>query len=184
MLVRLGAPLDIVAREPRLLERLALLTEGEPLLVRFYCADMWDRSQDGARITVADLDTLKPGFSSYFERWLKHQEQLWKHEGAGVDSDKVDRVLLILAHALGRLSEGDLLALMTEMHGDPGLAFADRLLRPLRRFVMGDGKRNTGFVLSHPKIGDYLRAERFHAHDKVVLRAFASWGRKWPGSRP
>jgi hypothetical protein len=178
VLIRLGAPMDIVAHEPGLVERLATLTEGEPLLVRFYCADLWDRSLEGARITAADLDTLKPGFGSYFERWLEHQEQLWNQEGAAVDGDKVDRVLLILAYALGRLPEADLLALMKEVHGDTSLAFADRLLRPLRRFVMGDGKPDTGFVLSHPKIGDYLRSERFHSAEKPVLRAFADWGRK------
>jgi len=178
VLVRLGAPMDIVAREPGLVDRLAMLTEGEPLLVRFYCSDLWDRSLEGARITAADLDTLKPGFGSYFERWLVHQEQLWKQEGTAVDGDMVDRVLLILAHALGRLPEVDLLALMKEVHGDASLFFADRLLRPLRRFVIGDGKPDTGFVLSHPKIGDYLRAERFHAAEKPVRRAFADWGRK------
>jgi hypothetical protein len=158
VLIRLGAPMDIVAREPGLVERLTTLTEGEPLLVRFYCADLWDRAFDGARITVADLDTLKPGFGSYFERCLKHQEQLWKQEGTAIDGDKIDRVLVILAHALGPLPEADLLTLMKEVHGDTSLAFADRLLRSLRRFVMGDGKPNTGFVLSHPMIGRYLRA--------------------------
>ena len=178
VLTRLGAPMDIVAREPGLVERLTALTEGEPLLVRFYCADLWGHALDGARITVADLDTLKPGFGSYFERWLNHQEQLWKQEGTAIDGDKVDRVLVILAHALGPLSEADLLTLMKEVHGDMSFAFADRLLRPLRRFVMGDGKPNTGFVLCHPKISGYLRAERFHAAEKPVLRAFADWGRR------
>ena len=178
VLIRLGAPMDIVAREPGLVEELTTLTEGEPLLVRFYCADLWGRAFDGARITVADLDTLKPGFGSYFEQWLKHQEQLWKQEGTAIDGDKIDRVLVILAHALGPLPEADLLTLMKEVHDDTSLSFADRLLRPLRRFVMGDGKRGTGFVLSHPKIGGYLRAERFHAAEVPVRRAFADWGRK------
>jgi hypothetical protein len=178
VLVRLGAPMDVLARDPGLVHRLADLTEGEPLLVRFYVTDLWDRSLEGARITAADLDTLKPGFGSYFSRWMEQQERLWKEEGAGIDAEKADRVLLILAHALGRLPEMDLLALMREVHGETELTFADRLLRPLRRFVMGDGKPQSGFVLSHPKIGDYLRAERFHAVEKPVRRAFATWGSK------
>ena len=62
VMIRLGAPMDIVAGEPGLVERLATLTEGEPLLVRFYCTDLWDSSLDGTRITKADIETLKPGF--------------------------------------------------------------------------------------------------------------------------
>lgn len=178
VLIRLGAPSDITTSQPELVGRLASLTEGEPLLVRFYCADLWDGSSEGARISAADLETLTPGFASYFARWLEHQEQRWKQERTAADGDKVDRMLLILAHALGRLTEADLAALINEVHGDTTLSFADRLLRPLRRFVMGDGKRDAGFVLSHPKIGDYLRAERFHAAEAPVQRVFADWGRK------
>ena len=71
-----------------------------------------------------------------------------------------------------------MLSLMREVHGETVLPVGDRLLRPLRRFVMGDGKPDSGFVLSHPKIGDYLRGERFHATEKVVRRAFARRGCK------
>lgn len=35
VLVKLGAPVDIIAREPDLVERLVGLTQGEPLLVRY-----------------------------------------------------------------------------------------------------------------------------------------------------
>ena len=176
VLVDLGAPVDTLASDPKLVDRLAELTEGEPLLVRYYVVDLWDRSLDGARITAADLDTLKPGFASYFSRWLDNQETLWKEEGAGIDRNEVDGVLVILAYALGRLSETDLLDLVREIHGVTTLIFPDRLLKPLRRFVMGDGKPESGFVLSHPKIGDYLRAERLRAAEKPVRRAFAKWG--------
>jgi hypothetical protein len=70
VLVKLGAPVDILAREPDLVERLVMLTEGEPLLVRYYAEDLWQVSSKGARVTRADLDKLKPGFGNYFERWL------------------------------------------------------------------------------------------------------------------
>jgi hypothetical protein len=60
VLIRLGAPSDIATGQPGLVGRLATLTEGEPLLVRFYCADLWDGSSEGAHITAADLETLTP----------------------------------------------------------------------------------------------------------------------------
>jgi len=175
VLVKLGAPMEVVANESDLINRLLLLTEGEPLLVRYYAEDLWQLRRSGAQITRADLETLKPGFDSYFQRWLEHQERLWKEEGEGIDAQKVDRVLLLLAFALGPLQQADLVTLMKEVHDEPGLVVPDRLLRPLRRFVLGDGK-DSGFVLSHPKIGDYLRSERFHTVERVIDRAFAAWG--------
>jgi len=55
-----------------------VLTEGEPLLVRYYAEDLWQFIGKGARVTRADLDGLKPGFDSYFKRWFDLQEKLWQ----------------------------------------------------------------------------------------------------------
>ena len=90
VLVRLGAPMDVLAQDPEVTHRLAELTEGEPLLVRFYATDLWDRSLKGARITTADLDTLKPGFGSYFSRWLEHQERLWEEEDTDMSAERTE----------------------------------------------------------------------------------------------
>jgi len=62
VLIKLGAPVDVLTREPGLVERLTELTEGEPLLVRYYAEDLWSESSKGARISRADLDLLKRGF--------------------------------------------------------------------------------------------------------------------------
>jgi hypothetical protein len=176
VLVKLGASVDIAVREPDLVERLVELTEGEPLLVRYYAEDLWRVGSKGVPVTRSDLDLLKPGFASYFERWFDLQEELWRQENAGIDRDKVDKVLMVLAFALGPLEEADLLGLMKHIHGANGVTAADRLLEPLRRFVVGDGKRGSGYVLSHPKIGRYLQEERFAALAAVLRRGFAAWG--------
>jgi len=176
VLVKLGAPVDIVARERALVERLVVLTEGEPLLVRYYAEDLWRDASKGAPVTRAHLDLMKPGFGSYFDHWFKRQEELWRQENAGIDRDKVDRVLAVLAFALGPLEGADLLELMKHIYGTSGVMAADRLLEPLRRFVFGDGKRGSGYVLSHPKIGRYLQEERFAARAAVLRRGFAAWG--------
>ena len=176
VLAKLGAPADIVLREPDLVNRLVELTEGEPLLVRYYAEDLWRVGGKRAPVTRADLDLLKPGFGSYFERWFVFQEELWRQENVGIDRDKVDRVLAVLAFALGPLGEADLLELMKHIYGTNGVIAPDRLLEPLRRFVFGDGKKGSGYVLSHPKIGRYLQGERFAAPAAVLRRGFAAWG--------
>lgn len=71
VLNKLGAPVDIIVQEPGLVERLAHLSEGEPLLVRFYAEDLWSAGSKGAGVSRADLELLKPGFDSYFKRWFE-----------------------------------------------------------------------------------------------------------------
>jgi hypothetical protein len=105
VLLKLGAPTDVLAQQREVVDRLCKLTEGEPILVRYYAEDLWQLGQERARIVIDDLDSLKPGFSSYFERWLSHQEQLWAEEGHNIDRVDVDRVLSILAFAFGPLAE-------------------------------------------------------------------------------
>jgi hypothetical protein len=175
VLVKLGAPGDIVTREPDLIERLAELTAGEPLLIRYYAEDLWQFIGSGVRVTRADLDRLHPGFSSFFEHWFAHQQELWREEKVEIDPQAVERVLAVLAFALGPLEAADLLALTKEIHGTSGVMAADQLLKPLRRFVFGDGKRGSGYVLSHQKIGDYLRQERFAAGARELRSGFAAW---------
>jgi hypothetical protein len=178
VLLKLGAPTDVLAREQTIVTRLSALTEGEPLLVRFYAEDLWQLGQERARITLPDLDSLQPGFGSYFERWLSHQERLWADEGARVEKIEVDRVLSILAFALGPLESRDLLVLMKEIYQTDNLVSEHDLLKPLRRFIIGDGKADSGYVLSHPKIGYYLQNERFRASTATLRRGFTAWGQK------
>jgi hypothetical protein len=177
VLVKLGPPLGTVVREPDLIKRLATLTEGEPLLLRYYAEDLWQVASKGTAITRADLDSLKPGFDQYFKRWFKRQDDLWRQEGAQI-SDEVDKVLAVLAFALGPLEETDLLQLMTETYGESRVISATRLLNPLNRFVIGTGKRGSGYVLSHPKIGRHLQEERFAAAAGDLRCGFAVWGKK------
>ena len=177
VLVKLGGPVNVLTQEPGLVERLAQLTEGEPLLVRYYAEDLWGASSKEARVTRADPELLKPGFDSYFKRWFELQEKLWKEEGTGIDRREVDAVLSILAFALGPLGETDLLALVECIQGFKGLPAVDRMLEPLRRWVFGNGKGEAGYVLSHPKIGEYLQRSRFAATAARLRQGFADWGK-------
>jgi hypothetical protein len=175
VLLKLGAPIDVFTRQPGLVERLAELTGGEPLLVRYYSEDLWSHSSKGARISPSDLDLLKPGFDSYFKRWFELQERLWKEEGDRFNLVQVDGVLSVLAFALGPLPQADLLPLMEYIHGVRGLVAVDRLLEPLRRWVFGSGQSNVGYVLTHPKVGEYLQRSRFATSATRIKQGFADW---------
>jgi hypothetical protein len=177
VLVKLGAPADELAQDRELVKRLAQLTEGAPLLVRFYAEDLWSASIKGARVTRADLELLKPGFDSYFRRWFELQEKLWKEEGGRVDFKEVDAVLSVLAFALGPLDGAGLRALMKRIHGLTALTTVDRLLEPLRRWVLGSGRRGEGYVLSHPKVGEYLQRNQFSCMANELRQGFAEWGK-------
>jgi hypothetical protein len=177
VLVSLGTPVEVFKQEPGLVERLAQLTEGEPLLVRYYAEDLWSASSKGVRITLADLEQLKPGFDSYFKRWFELQEKLWKEEGGGLDRREIDAILSLLAFALGPLGEADLLALMERIHGTKGVTAVARLMEPLQRWVFGTGKGDAGYVLTHPKIGDYLQRSGFAAVAIRLRQGFADWGK-------
>jgi hypothetical protein len=103
---------------------------------------------------------------------------LWADEGVRVEKIEVDRVLSILAFAIGPLESRDLLELMKEIHQTETLLSERDLLQPLRRFIIGDGKANSGYVLSHPKIAEYLQNERFGASVAILRRGFTAWGQK------
>ena len=101
---------------------------------------------------------------------------MWREGGEAIDRRSVDAVLAILAFALGPLEGRDLLDLAMRLPG-AGPAFSTQsLLRPLQRFVIGDGSRDRGYVLSHPKVGEHLRTERFAAAATAIQGTFVAWG--------
>lgn len=87
-------------------------------------------------------------------------------------------MLAILAFALGPLEGTDLLGLTMRLPGATPALSTQSLLHPLRRFVIGDGSRDRGYVLSHPKIGEHLQAERFAAVAPAIRETFVAWGRE------
>ena len=140
--VHLSTPL---CASPTWSSRLVELTEGEPLLVRYYAEDLRQASTTGAPVTRKDLDELKPGFGSYFKRWFDHQEELWEQEKPGIDRNSVDRVLMVLAFALGPL-DGSRSGRAYEAHPwrkrSDGAGSAAQALAPVR-----DRRRQEGLGL-------------------------------------
>jgi hypothetical protein len=176
VLVQMGAPLEVLAQNHALIARLAELTEGEPLILHYYAMDLWHRGESSARVTLADLERMKPGFGAYFDRWLELQRKAWRDAGEAVSQHNVDAVLMALAFARGPLESSDMLRLTSALTGSTDALVLQPLLEPLRRFVFGDGSPERGYVLSHPKIGEHLQTDRFRGRHDFVERVFVDWG--------
>ncbi len=176
VLIQMGAPVDIVATEPELVRRLAELTEGEPLTLRFYAEDLWKKAKGGVVISRADLDQMKPGLAPYIDRWFELQACQWDKEKQSFDLGNLDRVLSILSAARGPLHGEDLTALFCSTFPDVNCPPTSRqLLGPLRRFVIGDGQEMP-YSLNHPKIGEVLKEGRCRELMPVVGSGFVNWG--------
>ena len=170
VLSKMGFPLDELARQVNIVAELHRLSEGDPLLVRLYVDDLWQRGEQAARLQPEDLRTLKPGMEGYFDRWWKDQRKQWG-EQAPLKEPSVREVLNLLAAALAPLQQNDLL------HLSPGLDTwaLEEALRPLARLVVGDG-RAQGYIFSHPRLGQYFWERLSHAERDALERRFLAWG--------
>jgi hypothetical protein len=177
---------DVLARQPAdganlpagidLAGQLNRLSGGDPLLVGLYLEELHRWHLAGREATAAALAALQPGFAPLFHRWLEDQERLWRDTGLAVDRDRLDLLLSLLACALGPLRHADLAALCRELRGS-GFTLPRDALRPLASFLYGEGDRH-GYVLSHPKLGDFLRREYFG--DPAITEAAGGAFLGWP----
>lgn len=185
ILIALENPSDEILGSEAIVRRVHELTEGEPILTRFYVEDLFHKTSDGARISVDQLPSMRPGFGGYFEGWWKQQIRLWEAErlsGVEIDQRSTERLVAILAHAKGPMEKADLAELCATINHEDRDVRAETLLRPLRRFVSGDGTEKAGFVLSHPKIGEHFRQVTFADLSSAVHTSFVTWGKKYLAS--
>ncbi|MBV7489862.1 hypothetical protein [Pseudomonas sp. PDM30] len=156
-----------------LIDRLMVLSAGEPLLLALYAEDLSAIARSGVRIYVDVLDGLSPGFTAYFSRAFDSQS-LGEHGG----QEAVDTTLAVLAMALGPIEGPHLTDLTCRLCGLSRPTASDRFIKPLKRFIAGDGRADHGYVLNHPKFGEYLLEERFDSITRQsVEHAFLEWGR-------
>lgn len=177
VLTRMEFPLGKLGSDVDIVERLHHLTEGgDPLLLTLYVHDLLERGDAAGGLTPDDLLRMKPGYGYYFDRWFEQLERTWTDEQTRVDPVLVDAVMVVLACAQGPVSLRTLEALLARVYPGERIV-SEGTLRPVRRFVMGDGA-SSGYVLSHPKLADYLRNERFAGGTIVdrTRRHFVEWG--------
>ena len=119
------------------------------------------------------LKILTPGFAAYFERWLYTERKELPWDQVSI----VDRILAILACARGPIEEAQLRYLL-QAEGETALpARASDLLHSVRRFVIGKGTRDNGYVFSHPKFGRYIAETYLPNLMPAMERHFSEWGR-------
>ncbi|MBS0242665.1 MAG: NACHT domain-containing protein, partial [Proteobacteria bacterium] len=178
VLTEMDAPIDAVGRDRALVNRLTELTEGEPLLLRFYAEDLWLKTIARSPITLDVLNGMKPGFGPYFKTWLQDQGGVASDLGAHVDLRTTDAALAILGFAKGALTGKDLLGVAAA--GFPTLLWrliAKPHIAPFRRFVIGDGSYEFPYVFSHPKVAEFIRTDTCKELADPTAIAFFAWGR-------
>ncbi|MCA9994460.1 MAG: hypothetical protein KDE56_01860 [Anaerolineales bacterium] len=174
VLLKMGCPLDELGAKVDIVAELHRLSEGDPLLVELYVLDLWQRGEAAARLQPEDLAAIEPGYGGFFARWWADQERLWQGEDP-LEKEAVETLLYCLAMALGPLTISDLKALLSA-----SVARNKRVLQkaaePLRRFIVGDGEQQ-GYVLAHPKLGDYFREEFLDVTERAEWeQQFIGWG--------
>lgn len=173
VLSRMGGPLDALGRRVDIVTELHRLSEGDPLLVGLYVADLWSKRDTAAHLHLEDLRRLEPGLGHYFKRWLDDQQKLWGTRRP-LGEKHVQALLNLLACALGPLSRDDIHHLMPQKIGLTGLSL-DEALRDLGRFIIGNG-REQGYVFSHSRFADFFREKMFKGELRQWTGCYLSYG--------
>jgi len=173
VLNRMAFPLDRLAVRVDIVAELYRLSEGDPLLVRRYVEDLWQRGEEALQLRPEDLATIERGLEGYFRRWWEDQRKLWGRENPLAER-QVQELLNLLACAFGPLRREDLLTV-----ADPGAGLStwtlDGALRPLQRFIIGDGEEQ-GYTFSHPRLS-YFFYDRLAVKERQAMEdRFIAWG--------
>jgi pimeloyl-ACP methyl ester carboxylesterase len=160
-------------------ERLFELSGGEPLLVQLYVDDALYLVMRHCSVDMEQLSRAVPGYGAYISRWIEQQEQSWTASGANINRQSIDAALAVFSGAYGPLEKQPFISLVAKLlREDMPLSDAG-YLSPIRRFVIGRGTEAEGYVLSHPKIGQFLREEYFPALTiEMCHAAFVAWGER------
>lgn len=192
VLERMGNPLAHLAGQERIVDELYRLTNhGDPLLLSLYVEDLASKENATARLSPEDLRGLKPGFAAYFENWYDDQRKAWLETGERVDEAFIETVFAILACAIGPLMLVDIEEILVRVTAEPSSPVTLSTLRPLQRFVIGhsvsavsrgqwqDSPPAQGFVLSHPRLAEFFREQKFAGTGLItsIQSAFCTWGR-------
>jgi hypothetical protein len=174
VLQTMGDPLEHLAGDPEVVERLFALSQGDPLLVRLYVDALLDQGDQAAWLQPADLQDLVPGLEAYFQQWFKDQARLWGSE-APFHEPLVKGLVDLCATALGPLKRDDLHEL-----GQGLFASGEQIEAAagyFTRFLTGDGLER-GYSFNHPRLGVYF-ARRQTSKERAELRGrFLAYGER------
>ena len=173
VLDKMGYPLDKLEHNIDLATELYRLSEGDPLLIELYVNDLWQWGEEATWLQPEDLQSIRPSYKGYFDKWWEEQERLWGRDNP-LEKDLVNDILDLLAMALGPLTSSDLYQLFAEQVRSRDIKQA---ITPLNRFVIGDGNEQ-GYAFAHPKLGEYFRDQLEDKEQIDWQLRFIAWGRK------
>lgn len=172
---QLGRRAKSLAKNDKVLKDLVKVTGGDPILVRFYAEELASHPRTGAALEPEELGRITPGLDGYFTHWMEAQK--WDREAKQqVNQDDIWAALAILSFARGPLPARDFLQLFAAIHKRSTPPTEYYLLQPLKRFVIGNGDPEHGYILNHPSIGQYLRGQRFHGRAQEIETTLLATG--------
>ena len=113
-LSQLPSALEPVRHSQRFADALFQLSEGDPLVLWLYLE--WLAEHPEIREPEQLLKKRAPGIDSYFQGWWEEQHRLWGTR-APDQEPRLQRLLALLACALGPLTRRELLSLLGEETG-------------------------------------------------------------------
>lgn len=174
----MGFPIAQLSTRVDIVKEIFRLSEGDPLLVQIYIQDLWQKGAQAVELKPEELNTIKPGLDGYFRRWWADQELLWEEKKIEpLEKEATEAILNLLAFAIGPLLFADIMQLTGEEYGLNSSSKVRRALKPLSRFIIGDGI-DQGFVFTHPKLGYYF-IDQIASNEKNLWEdRFLNWGRE------
>jgi hypothetical protein len=166
VLLAAGPAGEALLRDPRALETIEEISDGEP----YYIGNLVKDLLDGSLTDSSQLSEWPRGLARYFDRW-------WTEMTAAHGEQPVQEMLAYLLAAKGPLTRQDLVEISPEDSVDDWTV--DQAVARAERHIVGD--RDSGYKIGHARFREYLVTTRLSA--EVVDRAadqLLAFGARWP----
>jgi hypothetical protein len=169
LLINAGGLAITLAAETSFVQATMACSGGDPFYLNFMVQDILD-----GRITADNIIYQPTGLDAYFAgAWAELDADV------GTGRDEIDELLGILVVARGRLQPRDIAEISPLLQ--KGTLLNKELSGKLRRYLAGD--KNTGYAITHPRFGDYIRDNVFFpaqvtAFREQILAFCTQWANK------
>lgn len=178
VLESMGFPTAQLSERVDIVKEIYRLSEGDPLLVQLYSQELREEGKEAAHLEPEDLKDFEPGLKGYLDQWWMEQRAIWSEQKENPLKEKsVVALLDLFAFAAGPLYKDDIFSIIGKEYEIDNTYMLDEALRPLNRFVIGDGK-DQGFVFSHPRLAYYFLDEKTPTESKRWEGLFIHWGKE------
>lgn len=167
ILRQMGNPLASFETNVDLLAEIERVSQGDPLTIKFLIEGLFDGT-----LTPARLTSLPPGLEAYLKDWL---DELRQHSA---DGDRVYVLLGLCAIALGPLTSADIQKLAPDTFAR--LATLQIAAASVARFLIGDGRSESGYVFSHPRLRELYVENILSPQERSDFQQqFVDYGWRW-----